>query len=155
MYCFKERNRNKLKDYLTMAPALHVTHLLAFTLTPIAPSLRIVRLSSGPTLSFRVERYSLVKDVLNTSKRARSIGMEYLSSPLVSFPAPSLVHLSTPTSELTPVPHLARPRILPGSRPHNASAPHSPHEIIPISLPPALPPHAYFICSASCSPRCL
>lgn len=79
----KERSRNKLKDYLTMAPALHVTHLLAFTLTPIAPSLRIVRLSSGPTLSFRVERYSLVKDVLNTSKRARSIGMEYLSPPLV------------------------------------------------------------------------
>lgn len=68
-----------------MAPALHVTHLLAFTLTPIAPSLRIARLSIGPTLSFRVERYSLVKDVLNTSRRARSIGMEYLSPPLVRF----------------------------------------------------------------------
>jgi ribosome biogenesis protein SSF1/2 len=79
----KERNRNKLKDYLTMAPALQVTHLLAFTLTPIAPSLRIIRLTAGPTISFRVERYSLVKDVLNMSKRARSIGMEYLSPPLV------------------------------------------------------------------------
>jgi len=66
-----------------MAPALRVTHLLAFTLTPIAPSLRIIRLAAGPTLSFRVERYSLVKDVLNMSKRARSIGMEYLSPPLV------------------------------------------------------------------------
>ncbi|KAK0210354.1 Brix domain-containing protein [Desarmillaria ectypa] len=88
----RERNRNKLKDYLTLAPALQVTHLLAFTLTPIAPSLRIVRLSSGPTLSFRVERYSLMKDVLNTSKKARSIGMEYLSPPLLvlaSFPPPS------------------------------------------------------------------
>jgi ribosome biogenesis protein SSF1/2 len=79
----KERSRNKLKDYLTLAPALQVTHLLAFTLTPIAPSLRIVRLSAGPTLSFRVERYSLMKDVVNTSRRARSIGMEYLSAPLV------------------------------------------------------------------------
>ncbi|KAJ6618331.1 Brix domain-containing protein, partial [Mycena sp. CBHHK59/15] len=88
----KERNRNKLKDYLTLAPALQVTHLLAFTLTPIAPSLRIIRLSSGPTLSFRVERYSLMKDILNTSRRSRSIGMEYLSPPLLvlaSFPAPS------------------------------------------------------------------
>ncbi|KAJ6606539.1 Brix domain-containing protein [Mycena vulgaris] len=88
----KERTRNKLKDYLTLAPALQVTHLLAFTLTPIAPSLRIIRLSSGPTLSFRVERYSLMKDILNTSRRARSIGMEYLSPPLLvlaSFPAPS------------------------------------------------------------------
>ena len=80
----KERSRNKLKDYLVLAPALHVSHLLAFTLTPVAPSLRIVRLSAGPTLSFRVERYSLMKDILNTRKRARSIGMEYLSPPLVS-----------------------------------------------------------------------
>ncbi len=66
-----------------MAPALQVTHLLAFTLTPLAPSMRIVRLTNGPTLSFRIERYSLIKDVLNTSKRTRSIGMEYLSPPLV------------------------------------------------------------------------
>ncbi|KAG6879596.1 hypothetical protein C0992_000876 [Termitomyces sp. T32_za158] len=75
-----------------MAPALQVTHLLAFTLTDIAPSLRIVRLSAGPTLSFRVERYSLIKDILGVSRRARSIGMEYLSSPLLvlaSFPPPS------------------------------------------------------------------
>jgi len=71
---------------------LHVTHLLAFTLTPIAPSLRIVRLSAGPTLSFRVERYSLMKDIANTSRKTRSIGMEYLSPPLLvlaSFPPPS------------------------------------------------------------------
>lgn len=77
---------------MTLAPALQVTHILAFTLTPIAPSLRIVRLSDGPTLSFRIERYSLMKDILNTSKRARGMGMEYLSPPLVvlsNFPQPS------------------------------------------------------------------
>ncbi|KAH9842857.1 Brix-domain-containing protein [Rhodofomes roseus] len=88
----KERTRNKLKDFFTMAPALGVTHLLAFTLTDVAPSLRIVRLSAGPTLSFRIERYSLVKDVLNSSKRARNIGsVEYLTPPLLvlaSFPQP-------------------------------------------------------------------
>lgn len=88
----KERLRNKLKDYITMAPALQVTHLLAFTLTPLNPSLRIIRLSSGPTLSFRLERYSLMKDVLNSTKRARSTGIEYLAPPLLvlaSFPPPS------------------------------------------------------------------
>ncbi|KAF5391753.1 hypothetical protein D9757_001739 [Collybiopsis confluens] len=87
----KERNRNKLKDYLTLAPVLHVSHLLAFTLTDVAPSMRVIRLSNGPTLSFRVERYSLIKDILNTSKHARSIGMEYLTPPLLvlaSFPPP-------------------------------------------------------------------
>ncbi|KAF9472778.1 Brix-domain-containing protein [Pholiota conissans] len=88
----KERTRNKLKDFLTMGPALSVSHLLAFTLTPLAPSLRIVKLSDGPTLSFRVERYSLMKDLMSTSRRARSVGMEYLSPPLLvlaSFPPPS------------------------------------------------------------------
>jgi ribosome biogenesis protein SSF1/2 len=67
-----------------MAPALHVTHLLAFTLTDVAPSLRIIRLPSGPTFSFRIERYSLVKDILRTSRRSKSVGLEYLSPPLVS-----------------------------------------------------------------------
>ncbi|EKM82828.1 hypothetical protein AGABI1DRAFT_53337 [Agaricus bisporus var. burnettii JB137-S8] len=88
----KERHRNKLKDYLTMAPALQVSHLLAFTLTPLAPSLRMVRLSNGPTLSFRVERYSLMKDVLKSTRRARTAGIQYLTPPLLvlaSFPAPS------------------------------------------------------------------
>ncbi|KLO14227.1 Brix-domain-containing protein [Schizopora paradoxa] len=88
----KERTRNKLKDYLTLAPALHVTHLLALTLTPKAPSLRMVRLSAGPTLTFRLERYSLIRDILNTKKRARSMGLEYLTPPLLvlaSFPPPS------------------------------------------------------------------
>lgn len=82
----KERAKNKLKDFMTMAPALGVTHLLAFTLTDLAPSLRIVRLSAGPTLSFRLERYSLVKDVSKTSRHAKSVGtVEYLSPPLVRF----------------------------------------------------------------------
>ncbi|KAG8687692.1 hypothetical protein FRC09_013349, partial [Ceratobasidium sp. 395] len=87
----RERKRNKLKDYLVIAPTLGVTHIIALTLTPIAPSLRIVRLSAGPTLSFRIERYSLTKDLLNASRHARSIGMEYLSPPLLvlaSFPPP-------------------------------------------------------------------
>ncbi|KAG1882986.1 Brix domain-containing protein [Suillus subluteus] len=88
----KERNRNKLKDYLTMAPTLGVTHLLALTVTDVAPSLRMVRLPAGPTLSFRVERYSLMKDILKTSRSSRSMGMEYLTAPLAvlaSFPPPS------------------------------------------------------------------
>ena len=82
----KERTRNKLKDFFTMAPPLGVTHIMAFTLTDIAPSFRIVRLPGGPTLSFRIERYSLVKDVLRMSKHAKSLGsVEYLSPPLVRF----------------------------------------------------------------------
>ncbi|KAI6036857.1 Brix domain-containing protein [Pisolithus microcarpus] len=88
----KERKRNKLKGFFAMAPALKVTHLLALTLTDLAPSLRLVRLPVGPTFSFRVERYSLMKDVRKISRSAPSQGLEYLTAPLLvlaSFPAPS------------------------------------------------------------------
>ncbi|KAF9228674.1 Brix-domain-containing protein [Gyrodon lividus] len=88
----KERKRNKLKDFLTMAPALQVSHLMALTLTDVAPSLRIVRLPAGPTFTFRIEQYSLMKDLLKTSRSTRSRGMEYLTAPLLvlaSFPPPS------------------------------------------------------------------
>lgn len=88
----KERSRNKLKDFLTMAPALQVTHLFAFSLTDIAPSLRILRLSNGPTLSFRVERYSLMKDIVASSRHATHLSsIESMSAPLLvlaSFPPP-------------------------------------------------------------------
>ena len=66
-----------------MGPALQVTHLMAFSLTKKSPTFKLVRLPAGPTLSFRVERYSLMKDVQNSRKRKRSIGMEYLAPPLV------------------------------------------------------------------------
>ncbi|KAI0256483.1 Brix domain-containing protein [Lactifluus subvellereus] len=127
----KERSRNKLKDFLTMAPALQVTHLLAFTLTGIAPSLRIVRLSNGPTLSFRVERYSLVKDVIASSRHAK-----YLSS-IESMSAP-LVHIS---------PSLPRPGVLPPAGPFYPSAPHARDENVPDALPP-LAPHKLALSSA-------
>lgn len=79
----KERTRNKLKDYLVLGPALEVTHLLAFSLTPKAPTFRIIRLPAGPSLNFRIERYSLAKDIMNSKRRKRSIGLEYLTPPLV------------------------------------------------------------------------
>ncbi|KAG8865386.1 hypothetical protein FRB96_000276 [Tulasnella sp. 330] len=95
----KERSNNRLKDYIVMAPALKVSHLIAFSLTDLAPSLRIARLPQGPTFSFRVERYSLVKDVLHASRRPRSMNLEYLSAPL-------LVLASFPTGPETPA-HLS------------------------------------------------
>jgi ribosome biogenesis protein SSF1/2 len=45
-----------------MAQPLGVTHIMIFTLTEAANMhLRMARLPTGPTLTFRVERYSLMK----------------------------------------------------------------------------------------------
>jgi ribosome biogenesis protein SSF1/2 len=43
-----------------------------------------VRLSNGPTLSFRVERYSLMKDITASSRHAKHLSsIESMSAPLV------------------------------------------------------------------------
>ncbi|WWD16572.1 hypothetical protein CI109_101000 [Kwoniella shandongensis] len=82
----RERPNARLRDYLTIAPTLHVTHLLAFTLTDAANvHLRIARLPQGPTLTFRVQRYSLMKDLVQSSLRnvGKSPGGEYRNPPLL------------------------------------------------------------------------
>ena len=58
----QERPHARLRDYLTIAPTLGVSHMLAFSLTDAANvHMRVARLPQGPTLTFRVQRYSLVK----------------------------------------------------------------------------------------------
>lgn len=47
-------------------------------------NLRLIRLPRGPTLSFKVLRYSLAADVLRMARRPRSIGREFAEGPLVS-----------------------------------------------------------------------
>ncbi len=74
-----------------------------------------MKLSDGPTLSFRVERYSLMKDLLKTSKRSRSVGMEYLSRPWYVLAVQVLnIDLNMYT---------ARPRLLPSAFPKHTAPP--------------------------------
>ncbi|KAJ9108728.1 hypothetical protein QFC21_000048 [Naganishia friedmannii] len=82
----RERTAARLRDYLVMAGPLGVTHMMIFTLTEAANvHLRVARIPAGPTLTFRVERYSLMKDLINSSMRnlGKSPGGEYRSPPLL------------------------------------------------------------------------
>lgn len=80
----KERRSNKLRDYTTMAGPLGVSHLLLFSRsTGGNVQLRLAVTPRGPTLCFRVEKYSLCKDVHKSMKRPKSGGSEYLTSPLL------------------------------------------------------------------------
>lgn len=107
----KERKANRLRDYVSMSGPLGVTHLAVFSQPPTAnavPSetvanetaeqraerslvegtttvnLRLIRLPRGPTLSFKVLRYSLASDVLRMARRPRAVGREFAEAPLVS-----------------------------------------------------------------------
>ncbi|ODN97396.1 ribosome biogenesis protein SSF1/2 [Cryptococcus wingfieldii CBS 7118] len=82
----RERPNARLRDYLTIAPSLKVTHLLAFTLTDAANvHLRVARFPQGPTLTFRVQRYSLTKDLVGAGMRGigKAPGGEYRNPPLL------------------------------------------------------------------------
>ncbi|ORX90365.1 Brix-domain-containing protein [Basidiobolus meristosporus CBS 931.73] len=79
----KERKNNKLKDFVHVAGQLGVTHYMIFSRTDTGTNLRIARNPRGPTLTFRVLKYSLIKDVLRLQKTPKSPGSEYRSPPLL------------------------------------------------------------------------
>ncbi|KAI5356891.1 putative Brix domain, protein Peter Pan [Septoria linicola] len=80
----KERRSNKLRDYTTMAGPLGVTNLMLFSKSESGnTNLRLAYTPRGPTLHFRVEKYSLCKDIYQSMKRPKSGGQEYLTAPLL------------------------------------------------------------------------
>lgn len=80
----KERRNNRLRDYLTMAGPLGVSHLMLFSRSETGnTNLRLAITPRGPTLHFHVEKYSLCKDVRKALKHAKGGGKEYLTPPLV------------------------------------------------------------------------
>lgn len=80
----KERRANRLRDYVTMTGPLGVTHLLLFSRSESGnTNLRIATTPRGPTLHFRVEKYSLCKDVRKAQRHPKGGGKEYITPPLV------------------------------------------------------------------------
>lgn len=81
----KERKSNRLRDFVTMAGPLGVTHLFIFsTSLNNNTTLRICRTPRGPTLNFRVKSYSLCKDVRQAIKTPKSFNdAEYRTPPLL------------------------------------------------------------------------
>ncbi|XP_033029593.1 suppressor of SWI4 1 homolog isoform X1 [Lacerta agilis] len=79
----KVRKKNTLKDFVAVAGPLGVTHFLVFTKTPTNINLKFFRLPGGPTLTFRVAQYSLIKDVVSTLKRHRMHEQQFSHHPLL------------------------------------------------------------------------
>lgn len=67
-----------------MAGPLGVSHLLLFSRSTTGnTNLRLALTPRGPTLHFRVQKYSLSKDVRKAMKHPKGGGKEYLSPPLL------------------------------------------------------------------------
>ncbi|KAF1842223.1 Brix-domain-containing protein [Cucurbitaria berberidis CBS 394.84] len=80
----KERRANKLKDYTTMAGPLGVSHLLLFSRSESGnTNLRLARTPRGPTLHFRVQNYSLCKDIMKSLRHPRAGANDFQVAPLL------------------------------------------------------------------------
>lgn len=97
----KERRSNRLRDYTAMAGPLGVSHLLLFSRSTTGnTNLRIAITPRGPTMHFRVENYSLSKDITKAQKQPHGGGKEFPTPPLLVMnhfisPPPSDEHQPT------------------------------------------------------------
>lgn len=65
----KERKTNSIRDYVSIATQVGVSHFWILSATSRSPYLRIGRLPQGATLTFRVAEYSLAVDVRTMQRR--------------------------------------------------------------------------------------
>ena len=80
----REQAKNTVKDYVSVSSVLGVTHMLVFTQTDKSLSLRVCRTPSGPTLTFKVKQFSLMRHVRALQRRPVEVNQAYKTSPLVS-----------------------------------------------------------------------
>lgn len=74
----RERKANKLKDFVVMTGPLGVSDLFVFKQSETTNniSMRIGKMPRGPSLQFRVNTYSLMKDVRRIMKHPKSFGRD-------------------------------------------------------------------------------
>ncbi|ELU03440.1 hypothetical protein CAPTEDRAFT_211498 [Capitella teleta] len=79
----KIKAKNVLKDFINVAGPLNVSHFMIFSKTKDAAYLRFIRLPRGPTLLFKIEEYSLTRDVLSVMKRRSVESKQFSHHPLL------------------------------------------------------------------------
>ncbi|EAW08104.1 Brix domain-containing protein [Aspergillus clavatus NRRL 1] len=80
----KERKSNRLRDFTVMTGPLGVTHLMLFSKSATGnTNMRLALTPRGPTLHFKVESYSLCRDVERALKRPRGGGQDHKTPPLL------------------------------------------------------------------------
>ena len=72
-----------VKDFVNVAGVLNVSHMLMFTRTQVGPYLKVCRFPRGPTMTFKVDNYTLSRDVRSSLKRQVTYEKQYLHHPLL------------------------------------------------------------------------
>ncbi|KJH51266.1 putative phage DNA packaging protein [Dictyocaulus viviparus] len=75
--------RNNIKDFTVHGAVLGVTNMIVLTTSEISVQLRMMRFNQGPTLTFRLLKYSLAQHILSTQKRPMIHQKMFEKPPLV------------------------------------------------------------------------
>ena len=67
----KESKKNTIKDFISVAGIFGVTHMMIFSQTEKGNYLRFVKNPKGPTITFKIDQYSLAKDVIKYQQQKR------------------------------------------------------------------------------------
>nr|KAF6402129.1 peter pan-like protein [Rousettus aegyptiacus] len=77
------QKKNSLKDCVAVAGPLGVTHFLILSKTETNIYFKLMRLPGGPTLTFRINKYTLVRDVVSSLRRHRMHEQQFTHPPLL------------------------------------------------------------------------
>ena len=79
----KVRRENVVKDFVSVASLLKVTHILMFTTTEKAVYLRLIRLPKGPTLTYRIIEFTNARVVRSSIRRPMLYDSLFRKQPLM------------------------------------------------------------------------
>lgn len=79
----RERKSNKIKDFVNISAAFHVSHMCIFNKTNNQLSYKISRLPRGPTLSFKVHQFTLARDIIASTRKQFVSEEAFRTAPLV------------------------------------------------------------------------
>lgn len=77
------RKKNSLKDCVAVAGPLGVTHFIVLSKTDSSVYLKLMRLPGGPTLTFQINKYTLIRDVVSSLRRHRMHEQQFNHPPLL------------------------------------------------------------------------
>ena len=79
----KETKKNKLRDFLSIVDLYGLSHMIAVTNTDKNSYLKLAKMPSGPTISFKIEKYCLSGDVMAITKVKRPLTKSSFHVPLI------------------------------------------------------------------------
>lgn len=85
-YCainLKEKRKNSLRDFLSLVDMYNLSHMFAITNTDHNSYMRIAKMPSGPTFTFKLDKYCLSSDILQESKVKKPLTKSFHHIPLL------------------------------------------------------------------------